>query len=244
MKKKIWYILFVFFAALFLFSGFMLIRYWRESTASAASFENAAALIAPSDEGAEQSAQEKYAALYEKNPDFLGWISIEGTRVDYPVMQTKDRPNYYLRRNFEGQPNRHGVPYAAEGCDPGCSDNTILYGHNMNDGSMFADLCLYQSRDFYETHQTICFDTLAGYGTYRIIAVFQTTAGAEDDFAYDRFIQAASDAEFRDFIARCKALSLYETGVGADYGDKLLTLSTCEYSRKNGRMVVVAKKIS
>ena len=118
MKKKIWYILFVFFAALFLFSGFMLIRYWRESTASAASFENAAALIAPSDEGAEQSAQEKYAALYEKNPDFLGWISIEGTRVDYPVMQTKDRPNYYLRRNFEGQANRHGVPYAAEGCDP------------------------------------------------------------------------------------------------------------------------------
>ena len=252
MKKQFFLGAAIGFAALFLFSGFMLCRLcWDEKT-SARNFDEVAALvIAPpvqpeeaADEPALPSAYEKYAAAHEKNNDFVGWISVEGTRIDYPVMQTKDRPDYYLKRNFEKQYSDYGVPYAAESCDIDLSDNIVVYGHHMNDGSMFADLCLYESEDFYKEHKIIRFDTLGGYGTYEIIAAFKTVAYSEDGFKYYRFIQANDEAEFDTFIGRCKELSLYDTGVTAVYGDKLLTLSTCEYSRKDGRMVVVAKKLS
>lgn len=240
------------FAALFLFSGFMLCRLFWDAQTSAQTFDEVAELVAvppvqsrPEDEKetARPSAFEKYAAVYEKNSDFVGWLSIEGTRIDYPVMQTKDRPDYYLKRNFEKQYSDYGVPYAAENCDIDLSDNTVLYGHHMNDGSMFSDLCLYESEDFYREHKIIRFDTLGGYGTYEVVAAFKTTAYSEDGFKYYRFVQAAEPSDFTAFIKECQALSLYDTGVSAGYGDKLLTLSTCEYSRENGRMVVVAKKL-
>lgn len=85
---------------------------------------------------------------------------------------------------------------------------------------------------------------LSGYGEYEVVAAFKTTAYSEDGFKYYRFIQAADAAEFDAFIEKCKELAFYDTGVSAGYGDTLLTLSTCEYSRKNGRMVVVARKIA
>lgn len=250
MKKKFILGAAIGFTAFFLISGFMLCRLFWDAKTSAQNFDEVAELVtAPqteetADEPALPSAFEKYAAVYEKNNDFVGWISVEGTHIDYPVMQTKDRPDYYLKKNFERQYSDYGVPYAAENCDIDLSDNTVLYAHHMNDGSMFADLCLYESEDFYKEHKIIHFDTLGGYGTYEIIAAFKTVAYSEDGFKYYRFVQAADEAEFDTFINRCKELSLYDTGVSAEFGDKLLTLSTCEYSRKDGRMVVVAKKIA
>ena len=113
----------------------------------------------------------------------------------------------------------------------------------MNNGSMFADLCKYADEDFYREHKTIRFDTLSGFGEYEVVAAFKTVAYSEQGFKYYHFTSAESEADFDDYIAQCKALSLYDTGVTAEYGDKLITLSTCEYSRQNGRMVVVAKKI-
>lgn len=257
MKKQFFLGAAIGFAALFLFSGFMLYRLSWDAKTSARNFDEVAQLVTvppelpvtsqPEDGEEEQvhpSAYEKYAGVYEKNSDFVGWVSIEGTRIDFPVMQTKDRPDYYLKKNFEKQYSNYGVPYAAESCDIDLSDNTVIYGHHMNDGSMFADLCLYESEDFYKEHKTIRFDTLGGYGTYEVIAAFKTVAYSEDGFKYYRFIQATDEAEFNGFIEKCLELSLYDTGVTAEYGDKLLTLSTCEYSRKDGRMVVVAKKVS
>ena len=120
----------------------------------------------------------------------------------------------------------------------------MIYGHHMNNGTMFTDLCKYENEDFYREHKTIHFDTLSGFGEYEIVAVFKTVAYSEQGFKYYHFTRSESAEDFDDYIAQCKALSLYDTGVTAEYGDRLITLSTCEYSRKNGRMVVVAKRIA
>lgn len=106
---------------------------------------------------------------------------------------------------------------------------------------MFADLCKYESQDFYREHKTIRFDTLDSFGEYEVIAAFKTVAYSEEGFKYYHFVNAESAGAFDGYIAECKALALYDTGVSAEYGDQLITLSTCEYSRTNGRMVVVAK---
>lgn len=241
-------------AALFLFSGVMLCRQYSDEKQSAESFENIAALVQeetpPADEPQEsealppeQTAFEKYEAVYEQNSDFVGWISINGTNIDYPVMQTIDNPNYYLKRSFEKQYSDYGVPYVQENCDLGLSDNCVIYGHHMNNGTMFADLCKYESEDFYQSHKTIRFDMLSGFGEYEILAVFKTVAYSEQGFKYYHFVNADSAEDFDAYISKCKELALYDTGVTAEYGDRLITLSTCEYSRKNGRMVIVAKKI-
>lgn len=241
-------------AALFLFSGVMLYRQYADEKQSAEAFDNIAALVQdetpPADEPQEteppqpeQTAFEKYAAVYEQNSDFVGWISIEGTNIDYPVMQTVDNPNYYLKRSFEKQYSDYGVPYVQENCDLGLSDNCVIYGHHMNNGSMFADLCKYADEDFYREHKTIRFDTLSGFGEYEVVAAFKTVAYSEQGFKYYHFVNAEDENAFNEYISQCKELALYDTGVTAEYGDRLITLSTCEYSRQNGRMVVVAKKI-
>ena len=243
-----------FFAALFLFSGIMLYRQYADEKQSAEAFDNIAALVQDETQPAnepqeteppqpEQTAFEKYAAVYEQNSDFVGWISIDGTNIDYPVMQTVDNPNYYLKHSFEKQYSDYGVPYVQENCDLGLSDNCVIYGHHMNNGSMFADLCKYESEDFYQSHKTIRFDTLSSFGEYEVVAAFKTAANSEQDFKNYHFVNADSAEDFDAYIAKCKELALYDTGVTAEYGDRLITLSTCEYSRQNGRMVVVAKKI-
>ena len=254
MKSKYLMIGAAFFAALFLFSGIMHYRQYADEKQSAEAFDNIAALVQnetpPADEPQEsetpqpeQTAFEKYAAVYEQNSDFVGWISIEGTNIDYPVMQTIDNPNYYLKHSFEKQYSDYGVPYVQENCDLGLFDNCVIYGHHMNNGSMFADLCKYEREDFYQSHKTIRFDTLSGFGEYEVVAVFKTVAYSEQGFQYYHFVNADSAEDFDAFIAKCKELALYDTGISAEYGDRLITLSTCEYSRQNGRMVVVAKKI-
>lgn len=254
MKRKLILAGAAFCTALFLFSGFMLCRQYIDDKKSAETFETISALVeeetpeaAPQEfktETTAQTAYEKYAAVYEQNTDFVGWISIEGTNIDYPVMQTIDEPNYYLKRGFDKQYSAYGVPYVQENCDIGISDNCVLYGHHMSNGSMFSDLCKYADEDFYREHKIIRFDTLSGFGEYEVIAAFKTTAYSEQGFKYYHFTLADSAEVFDAYISKCKELSIYDTGVSAEYGDKLITLSTCEYSRTNGRMVVVAKQVA
>ena len=234
MKRKLMIAGAAFCAALFLFSGIMLFREYHDQKQSAEAFEQVAALVvedsAPEEpenaEAAEpeMTAFEKYAEVFAQNDDLIGWISIPGTRIDYPVMQTKDDPDFYLKHAFDKSYSNYGVPYAAENCDADISDNMVLYGHRE--------------------HKTIYFDTLGGYGEYEVIAAFKTVAYSESGFKYYHFVNAESEAAFDEYVAKCKELSLYDTGASAAYGDKLITLSTCEYSQTNGRMVVVAKKIS
>lgn len=190
------------------------------------------------------SAYDVYADVYAQNPDFVGWIRIEGTDIDYPVMQSPDRPNYYLKHGFDQTYSDYGVPFVQENCDIDRSNNLTIYGHHMKDGSMFADLCKYESEAFFEEHRTVRFDTLREFGRYEIIAVFKTVAYSASGFRYYGFVNADCKEDFDAYLAACKRLGLYDIEEGAEYGDRLITLSTCEYSRKNGRMVVVAKRIS
>lgn len=252
MKQKLMITGAAFCAALFLFSSVMLFREYQDQKQSAQAFEQVTALVI-ADTAPEQSkskeaiepeitAFEKYAEVFEQNDDLIGWISIPSTGIDYPVMQTKDNPDFYLKHAFDKSYSNYGVPYAAENCDADISDNIVLYGHHMNNGSMFSDLCKYEDEDFYKEHKKIRFDTLGGFGEYTVIAAFKTVAYSEKGFPYYHFVYAENQAVFDEYVAKCKELSLYDTGVTAEYGDKLLTLSTCEYSQDNGRMVVVAKK--
>lgn len=181
-------------------------------------------------------------ALHEKNPDCVAWITIEGTVIDYPVMYRPGQKNYYLHRDFNGNHTSAGALFIAENCDPDNGDNVIIYGHHMNSGKMFAALNKYKKQSFYEEHKRIVYETLHGQEIYEVMFAFTTPVYTGHDFAYYAFSKANSAEEYDTYISTCRERALYDTGVTARYGDKLLTLSTCEYSQKNGRMVVVARK--
>lgn len=188
----------------------------------------------------------EYAELYEQNSDLVGWICIEDTRINYPVVQSPDRPNFYLNHGFDKGETDYGCPYVAEICDMDKpSDNLILYGHHKKNGSMFTDLKKFSKKSFWEEHKTFRFDTLYEKQTYEIIAVFKTVVYTKSasEFRYYQFADAKTPEQFDTYIAECKARALYDTGVTASYGDKLITLCTCEYSNRNGRLVVVAKRV-
>lgn len=184
----------------------------------------------------------KYAELYAQNSNFMGWLRIDGTGIDYPVMQSKDEPDFYLKHNFSKEYSRFGIPYMQANCNLS-SDNIIIYGHNIKSKFMFNELTKYKDKDFYTAHKYIIFDTLDKQRTYEVIVVFKTVAYSDSGFQYYDFVNANTEEEFNDYVAKSRALSFYGTGVTAEYGDKLLTLSTCEYSQKNGRFAVVAKLI-
>lgn len=182
-------------------------------------------------------------ALHEENPECIGWLTIEGTKIDYPVMYRPGDKNYYLHRDFNGEYSANGCLFLSEKCDPEISDNLIIYGHHMNSGKMFAALEGYKQQAFYEEHPLILFNTLHGKETYQVMAAFSTPVYTGNDFAYYTFTKAENEGEYQAFINAIMERSFYDTGITAVYGDKLLTLSTCEYSQKNGRMVVVAKQV-
>jgi len=188
----------------------------------------------------------EYTLLHQKNQRLIGWVKIDDTVVDYPVMQTVNN-EYYLDHNFNQEEDRNGSIFMDYQCDvvKGC-DNIILYGHHMRSGKMFGTLNKYSSESYYEAHPVIQFDTIYEKGTYQVMYVFRSKVYSEEDvtFKYYQFINAASEKEFNSAMNEMAALSLYDTGVTASYGDKLLTLSTCDYQETKGRFVVVAKKIS
>lgn len=188
----------------------------------------------------------EYELIHQKNQRLIGWVKIDDTIVDYPVMQTVNN-EYYLDHNFNQEEDRNGCIFMDYQCDvvKGC-DNIILYGHHMKSGKMFGTLNKYSSESYYEKHPVIQFDTIYEKGTYQVMYVFRSKVYSEEDvtFKYYQFINAASEKEFNSAMNEMAALSLYDTGVTASYGDKLLTLSTCDYQEKEGRFVVVAKKIS
>ena len=189
---------------------------------------------------------EKYASLHEQNPDMIGWIRIEGTHIDYPVMQRAGDNEYYLRRNFNEDYSFLGTPFLdiRSTLSP-ASDNWLIYGHNSLDEQMFSELLKYKDAAFYEKHPTIQFDLIDELQTFEIIAVFQSQVFLQEEntFKYYQFFDAQNEAEMNDFLQNIKALSLYEIEAEASYGDQLLTLSTCRFDAENGRFVVVAKKI-
>lgn len=188
---------------------------------------------------------DEYKTLYEKNKKLIGWLKIDDTIIDYPVMQTSDN-KYYLEHNFNQEYDKNGSLFLDCSCSVyPRSTNLIIYGHHMKSGQMFGQLQKYAKESYYEKHTTIQFDTIYEKGTYEIMYVFRSQVYNEDDlvFKYYQFINANSETEFDSYMEEMAALSLYDTGVTASYGDSLLTLSTCDNSQKDGRFVVVARKV-
>ncbi|MBR1674790.1 MAG: class B sortase [Eubacterium sp.] len=190
--------------------------------------------------------QFKYKDIYRANHDFIGWLKIDGTTIDYPVMLTPDNEEYYLRKDFYGEYSLAGTLF----CDTDSnvvkpSDNILIYGHHMKTSTMFHDLMNYEEEDFYQKHKYIVFNTVYGDNKYEIIAAFKTNIKEKDDtsFKYYTFFNAADEEEFNYYVENCKNLTSYDIPTTAQYGDKLLTLSTCSYHTDNGRFVVVAKRI-
>lgn len=191
----------------------------------------------------------KYAGLYAENNDFIGWLTIEGTKIDYPVMYTPEEEEYYIHRDFNREYSSSGTLFIDTSSVPtgDTTDNILIYGHNMKAGTMFHGLLDYESEDFYQEHKYIQFDTLEGQGTYEVIAAFRTQIYAEDDTAhyhYYEFFDASDASEFDEYVEYVKSNTPYTIETTAEYGDQLLTLSTCAYHTDEGRYVVVAKKIN
>ncbi len=202
---------------------------------------------------------EKMSEVYTLNEDSAGWIKIDGTVIDYPVMQTPRDEQYYLNRDFDGKYSAYGCIIAdtdsvigsgtaaedyTDGTRP--STNIILHGHNMKNGTMFGGLDKYRDKGYEKSHPIIKFSSLYEDREYEICSVFLSQVykkNQTDVFKYYQFFNAESEDEFNDFYENIKKLAMYDTGVTASYGDEFITLSVCAYHVDNGRLVVVGKRI-
>ena len=189
---------------------------------------------------------DEYKTLYNKSKKkLIGWVKIDDTIIDYPVMQGSDN-EFFLSHDLEGNEDRAGALFMDCACDVvHGSDNYIIYGHHLTSGRMFSSLEEYESEKYYEKHPYIKFDTIYEKGRYQVMYAFRSRVYDSDQivFKYYQFINAESQEEFEYNTEQMAALSFYDTGVTASWGDQLLTLSTCDYQETNGRFVVVAKKI-
>ena len=178
------------------------------------------------------------------NSDIIGWIKIEGTNINYPIMQNGD---YYLHKDIYKNYSSHGTPYLAFYCDVKKSDNLIIYGHHMKDNTMFSQLEKYKNYNFFLNHKYIKFYTMEDgrtiENTYEVMIAFKTIAYSDAGFRYYSYTDFQNYEDYEEFVENCRNLEFYYTGVVGTHQDKYITLSTCEYSQKNGRMVVVAKKV-
>lgn len=187
----------------------------------------------------------EYEAILQENKDFAGWITIDGTRVDYPVMLTKADADYYLKRNFNGQEDINGTLFMDARTNlEHRSTNIIIYGHNMKSGEMFGGLKKYLDEDYWKAHKQISFDTIYEKGTYEIFAVClaQVQYQNTEAFRYYDFIQADSEESFQEFLDHVVQLSVFSETELPVYGDDLLTLSTCNDYVEDGRLFLVARK--
>lgn len=189
----------------------------------------------------------QYRSLYEENPDLVGWLRIDGTDIDLPVVQTPGDNEYYLRRGFDRFYAVGGTLFMDERCrtDPAApTANWLIYGHNMRDGSMFGTLTRYRDEDFYKAHPTFTFDTLYETATWQVVAALDTTLGA-DELPYYTFFDAATKLDWQHRVQAITEKSLYATGVTPEYGTQLLTLSTCGDTRPgtDARFALLAVRV-
>ncbi len=190
---------------------------------------------------------DKLKGLQEQNPDIKGWIEIENTKINFPLLQANDN-NYYLTHDYKKEKNKYGSIFLKSNCNINdVNSNLIIYGHNMKDSEMFNSLLEYQNRAYYEEHKTVKMITENEEREYEIIAAFKSRIFYKDEkdvFRYYYTLDFKSEEEYNQYISNVKKIQLYDTGVEAKYGEQLMTMITCEYSQENGRMVVVAKRIN
>ena len=183
--------------------------------------------------------------LKEVNDDIVGWLEIPNTKINYPVLQSTDN-EYYMNHNYKKEKSRNGSIFLTKDYNweiP--SSNLLIYGHNLNNGTMFQDLLKYANESYYKEHPKIRFTTIEDDSEYEIIAVFKSRVYYQSEknvFRYYFFVNAETEEEFNQFIKNAKKESLYNIDATAQYGDQLITLSTCSYHVKDGRFAVIGRK--
>ncbi|MCR4797162.1 MAG: class B sortase [Lachnospiraceae bacterium] len=183
--------------------------------------------------------------LYDQNNDLAGWLTIPDTKIDYPVMYLADDNDFYLAHNLQKEEDLNGLLVLDKRCDrDGNGINLLIHGHNMKSGAMFGSLDDYKKKEFYEEHPFIIYSTLYEERTYEVIAVFKSSVYNDHtkDVQFYDYIRIEDEEQFDAYMTEVRDASLYETGKTAVWGDELLTLSTCEYSKQNGRLVVLARR--
>lgn len=195
-------------------------------------------------ESAETVVNPWLAELQKQNEELVGWINIPGTVINYPVMQTTTDDDYYLTHDFEKEENAHGTPFMDVSCRIGQSDNLIIYGHHMQDGTMFQNLMKYKDPDFCKTNSQVEFDTLTENAVYQVTYVMLISVEQAKKFPYYQCTDLSNNEIYQGFLQQCSRYAIWQDEQLPDTGTPLLTLSTCEYSQQNGRLVVVAKKLN
>ncbi len=191
----------------------------------------------------------KYAELYAKNQEMVGWIKINNTEVDFPVVQTTDNDKY-LEYNFYKYKSTYGCPFVdyrnnvLDGIE-NFDTNTTIYGHHIRNGAMFAKLDVYKKLSGYKASPVIEFDTLTGSYKWKVVSVFITNVYAKDDngYVFNYTSTLGTQAEYDDFVYQIKARSMYDIDVDIQPGDKFLTLSTCSYDFDGARLVIVGRLV-
>ena len=186
-------------------------------------------------------------SLKTENPDIVGWLEIKGTNVSYPVLQGSDN-EFYMTHNYKKEKSKNGSIFLSKDYDWNIpSTNLLIYGHNMQNGTMFEELLKYADYNFYVQYPIINFTTVDEDAEYEIISVFKSRVyykSEQNVFRYYYFINAETEDEYNEFVSNAKNASLYNIDANATYGDQLITLSTCSYHVKDGRFAVVGRKIS
>lgn len=173
--------------------------------------------------------------LLSMNSECFGWISIAGTNINYPVMHTPSNPQKYLNKNFYGEYSYSGTPFLDARCSAD-STNLIIYGHHMNNGTMFADLCNYTDYSYFTEHPTVVLETKDGAFSYSVFSVMRVKS--YDDWY--RFTAAGTEKSYEKKISYAKEKSIYDTGITPVYGQQILTLSTCYGYNQDDRILVLA----
>ena len=191
---------------------------------------------------ASKNREYRYQPLVQQNSDFVGWLTIDDSLIDYPVMKSsEDDPEYYLHRDFYGKDSSSGCLFVGGGCDTD-SEAFIIYGHNMNNDTMFGTLDRYYDYDYAVSHQDIVFSTPDGERVYRVFAAFQTRVYSDRDdvFKYYEEIGQLGQDEYEQTVETVRGMSVPSLPDAPEYPAQLLFLSTCSYHTDDGRFVVAA----
>ena len=186
-----------------------------------------------------------FESLGNLNRDYVGWLTIDDTLIDYPVMKSSENdPEFYLHRDFYGNDSYSGCLFIGEGCNSD-SKSFVIYGHNMNNESMFGALDEYYDYAYAEEHRDIRFYVDGEERIYRVFAAFQTKVyqEREDVFKYYESVGDLSQAEYESTVENVRALSVPKLPDAPKYPAQLMFLSTCSYHTDDGRFVVAAYRI-
>ena len=173
-----------------------------------------------------------------KNKDCIGYLEVSGTSISYPIMQTRDNPDFNLKHDFNRNYSFYGTPYLSAYCDLKKSENLIIYGHNINGGKMFGALEQYREKKFFGRHKKIYFTT-DQKREYEVFAVMSVNI---KEFEYWKFVMARDEKDYNEFVEKVWEHSLWNIGKKPKYGKQMLMQSTCDNGKGDDwRIVVVGK---